>query len=60
MNEALKVFIERTIPAAQPSIIDAISFAENANLFWKSCVSEAMTPKEFGEKMNQRKPRHYN
>jgi len=55
MNEAFKVFIERTLPAAQPSIIDASSFAENANLFWKSCVSEAMTPKEFGKKMNQRK-----
>ena len=31
-------------------ISDAKSFAEMGNLFWKTCIADGVTPKEFGEK----------
>jgi len=55
LADSMKISPQTMAGITQP-IIDAKSFAENANLFWKSCISEKMTPKEFGEKMNQQKP----
>jgi predicted lipid carrier protein YhbT len=31
-------------------IVDSQSFAEMGNLFWKTCIAEGVTPKEFREK----------
>jgi hypothetical protein len=49
LANSMKISPETMAGITQP-IIDAESFAEKANLFWKSCIAEKMTPKEFGEK----------
>ena len=47
--DSMKVSPETMAGITQP-ITDAKSFAEMGNLFWKSCIAEGLTPKEFGEK----------
>ena len=49
LANSMKIFPETMAGITQP-ITDAKSFAGTANIFWKSCISEKMTPKEFGEK----------
>jgi hypothetical protein len=34
----------------QQPIIDFDTFARIGNLYWKTCIAEGVTPKEFGEK----------
>ncbi len=46
---SMKVSPETMARITQP-ISDAKSFAEMGNLFWKTCIADGVTPKEFGEK----------
>jgi hypothetical protein len=39
-----------TLNQIQQPIIDFQTFAQMGNLFWKTCIAEGVTPKEFGEK----------
>lgn len=39
-----------TMEKITQSLVEPQSFAEMANVFWKTCIAEAVTPKEFGEK----------
>ncbi|UCH20640.1 MAG: NAD(P)H-dependent oxidoreductase [Deltaproteobacteria bacterium] len=39
-----------TLARIQQPIIDFPTFAQIGNLFWKSCIDEGVTPKEFQEK----------
>ena len=48
--ESMKVSEETLAVVTQDVIVDKDSFRKMGNLFWKSCISEGMTPKEFQEK----------
>ncbi len=39
-----------TLNQIQQPIIDFQTFAQMGNLFWKTCIAEGVTPKEFREK----------
>jgi len=41
---------KETLNLIQQPIIDFESFAQFGNLFWKTCINEKVTPKEFNEK----------
>jgi len=47
--ESRKVSNE-TLNRIQQPIIDFHTFAQIGNLYWKTCIAEGVTPKEFGEK----------
>lgn len=40
----------QTLNRIQQPITDFHTFAQIGNLYWKSCIAEGVTPKEFGEK----------
>lgn len=39
-----------TLNRIQQPLIDFHTFAQIGNLYWKTCIAEGVTPKEFGEK----------
>jgi multimeric flavodoxin WrbA len=39
-----------TLDRIQQPIIDFQTFAQMGNLYWRTCIAEGVTPKEFGEK----------
>lgn len=45
-----------TLNRIQQPIIDFHTFAQIGNLYWKTCIAEGVTPKEFGER--NMVPRH--
>jgi multimeric flavodoxin WrbA len=47
--QSMKIAPETMARIRQP-IVDSQSFAEMGNLFWKTCIAEGVTPKEFREK----------
>jgi len=47
--QSMKISPETMGRITQP-LVEAQSFAEMANLFWKTCIAEGVTPKEFAEK----------
>ena len=47
-----------TLNQIQQPIIDFQTFAQMGNLFWKTCIAEGVTPKEFQEK-NMNQPEKY-
>jgi len=47
--ESMKISPETMARIRQP-IVDSQFFAEMGNLFWKTCIAEGVTPKEFREK----------
>jgi multimeric flavodoxin WrbA len=40
---------KETLSRIQQPIIDFHTFAQIGNLYWKTCIAEGVTPKEFGE-----------
>ena len=46
----LRLVNKETLNLIQQPIIDFESFAQFGNLFWKTCIDEKVTPKEFNEK----------
>ncbi len=47
--QSMKIAPETMARIRQP-IVDSQSFTEMGNLFWKTCIAEGVTPKEFREK----------
>jgi putative sterol carrier protein len=47
--ESLKISSKTMARIRQP-LVDFQSFAKMGNLFWKTCITEGVTPKEFQEK----------
>ncbi len=47
--QSMKIAPETMARIRQP-VVDSQSFAEMGNLFWKTCIAEGVTPKEFREK----------
>lgn len=48
--QSMKVSEETLAAVTQDVVDDKESFRKMGNLFWKSCIAEGMTPKEFEEK----------
>jgi multimeric flavodoxin WrbA/putative sterol carrier protein len=48
--QSMKISEETLARVTQDFVGDKESFRKMGNLFWKSCIQEGMTPKEFGEK----------
>ena len=47
--ESIKILPETMQRIRQP-LVDPQTFSELGNIFWKTCIAEGVTPKEFGEK----------
>ena len=47
--QSMKISPETMARITQP-LVEAQSFAQMANVFWRTCIAEGVTPKEFAEK----------
>ena len=45
-----KKILTQTLERIQQPIIDSQTFAQIGNVYWRTCISEGVTPKEFREK----------